>query len=133
MATTNGIQFGSTVTPDPGTVNGIVRCYVEKVTLAAQAIGDLVNIASVPKGAIPLYGVITTDTSLGLSTIAIGVTGSAGKYRADAVLTALTPEVFGDGGVNTVLTDTETVAITVATAALPAAGNLTVTMFYAFN
>lgn len=121
-------------TPAPGFVGGTVRMFNEQITLAAQADTDTIEVGKLPKGAIPLYGVIVSSVSLATSTVAIGVTGTAGKYRAASVLTALTPEVFGAvGGVGEALAAEETVIATVGTLALPASGTLRVMLFYTFD
>lgn len=119
----------------PGFAGGTVRVFNEEVTLAGQAIADTIEVASLPKGAIPLCGVIVTDTAFGATaTVAVGISGTAGKYRAAAVLNVTTPEMFGvAGGVGEALTVDETVIITVAAAALPGAGTLRVMIFYAFD
>lgn len=121
-------------TPAPGFVGGTVRVFNEQITLAAQADTDTIEVGKLPKGAIPLYGVIVSSVSLATSTVAIGITGTAGKYRAALVLTALTPEVFGvSGGVGDALAAEETVIVTVGTAALPASGTVRVMLFYTFD
>lgn len=120
--------------PDPGFVNGAVRVFNEEITLAAQANGDTIEVAKLPKGAIPLYGVIVPSATLATSTLAIGISGTPAKYRAAAVLTALTPEVFGaSGGVGDALSADETVIVTIGVADLPAAGTVRVMIFYAFD
>lgn len=113
-----------------------VRVLREVITLAAQTTSDTIIIGRLPKGAIPLYGILDTDTSLGSSTIAIGITGTTGKYRAAATFTATsTPTLFGVAGAG--ITDLvplaveETVFITIATANLPGSGTLVVQLFYA--
>ncbi len=138
MTIFNGKQMtllAADTNPDPGFTNGTVRTFIEEVTLATQTTSDTINVARLPKGAVPLYGVISTDTSLSTATIAIGITGTVGKYRAAATFTATnTPTFFGvTAGISTALTDEETVFITIAVASLPAAGKLTVTMVYAFD
>ena len=137
MANTLGAQMTRLVAgmpPDPGFVDGSVRVFNEEITLAAQAIGDTIEIARLPKGAVPVCGVIVTDTSLATAEIAIGVSGAVGKYRTSATLTATTPELFGvAGGVGGAVTAEETVIATVGVAALPAAGTLRVMFFYSFN
>lgn len=137
MANTLGTQMtklDAGTPPDPGFVDGSVRTFCEEITLLAQANGDTIEVARLPKGAVPLYGVIVTDTSLATAEIAIGVSGAAGKYRTSAVLTATTPELFGvAGGVGGALTAEETVIATVGVAALPASGTLRVMFFYDFN
>lgn len=121
-------------TPAPGFVGGTLRVFNEEVTLAAQAIADTIEVAKLPKGAIPLYGVIVSSVTLVTAQLAIGIVGTTGKYRAAAVLTALTPEVFGaSGGIGEALSAEETVIITVSAAALPASGTVRVTMVYAFD
>ena len=121
-------------TPAPGFVGGTVRVFNEQVTLAAQAVADTIEVGKLPKGAVPLYGVIVSSVSLATSTVAIGISGTAGKYRTAAALTATTPEMFGaSGGVGEALAVEETVIATVGTLAFPAAGTLRVMLFYAFD
>jgi len=123
--------------PDPCDVHGRVRCFDELVVLASQATADgIIEVARLPKGAKFLYGILQTDTSLGTSTIAIGISGTAGKYRASATFTATnTPTLFGVVSAATVakLTAEEIVIITFATANLPASGNLRVQIFYSLD
>lgn len=138
MATQYGTQtakLNAGTTPAPGFVDGAVRVFCEEVALASQPTTDAIEVARLPKGAIPLYGVIGTDTSLGASTVAIGIAGATGKYRAAATLTATdAPSLFGVGaGIGGALVDEETVIVTIGAAALPAAGTLRVMFFYAFD
>jgi hypothetical protein len=70
--------------PAPGFVDGGVHVFNEEITLASQPTTDVIEVARLPRGAIPLYGVIETDTSLGTATAAIGIAGTTGKYRAAA-------------------------------------------------
>ena len=139
MANTLGAQMtklDAGTPPDPGFVDGSVRVFVEEITLATQAIGDTIAVARLPKGAIPLYGMLISDTALGASaTVAIGVPGSTGKYRAAALVNASnTWEQFGlAAAAGEALPVEETVIVTVGGAALPAAGTLRVMFFYSFN
>lgn len=121
--------------PAPGFVDGTVRVFNEEITLASQGTADTIEVARLPKGAIPLYGVLVTTTSLGAAEIAIGVSGSTGKYRAAAAFTTTnTPTLFGvAAGVGEALAAEEIVFITTTTAALPASGTLRVMLVYAFN
>jgi len=122
--------------PDPCDVHGRVRCFDELVVLATQTTSDTIEVARLPKGAKFQYGVLATDTSLGTATIAIGISGTAGKYRAAATFTATnTPTFFGVVATATVakLTAEEIVIITIATANLPASGNLRVQIFYTLD
>lgn len=121
--------------PAPGFVDGTVRCFAETITFASQASGDTIEIARLPKGAVPLYGVLSTDTSTGTATVSIGISGTAAKYKAAAAHTTTdTPALFGKtAAMNVALTAEETVIATIGTAALPASGTMLITFFYAFN
>lgn len=120
--------------PDPAFVGGTVRCFVEEVTLATQTTSDTIEVARLPNGAVPLYGVLSTSVTLGTATVAIGITGTTGKYRAAGVLTATTPEVFGvNAALGEALAAEEIVFITIGTASLPASGTLRVMFIYAVD
>jgi hypothetical protein len=110
-----------------------LRRYRGSVTLAAQTTSDTIVIGQAPAGASFAYGVLTSSVSLGTSTIAIGVTGTTGKYRAAATFTTVdTPTLFGPntavGG--NALAAAETQFITIAVATLPGAGLLVVDMYW---
>lgn len=111
-----------------------VQRFRATITLATQTTSDTIVVAVVPAGFTFAFGIITTDTSLGTSTVAIGITGTTGKYRAAATFTATnTPAFFGPAaavGASTALTADETIFITIATASLPASGNLVVDMYF---
>jgi hypothetical protein len=114
-------------------LGGRMRRYRAAITLASQATADTIVIGRIPAGATFAYGVINTDTSLSTSTVAIGVTGATGKYRAAAVFTATnTPTVFGPTAAAAAapLASDEEVFITIAAAAFPAAGNLVVDLYF---
>lgn len=103
------------------------------ITLATQTTADTIVVAVVPAGYAFAFGVITTDTSLGSSTVAIGITGTTGLYRTAAVFTATnTPTMFGNAAaiVQATLTADQTIFITTATANLPASGQLVVDMYF---
>src|SRR4051812_15327627 len=134
MAVTYGTQstkvLSVAATPSPGFVHGTVRCFAETVTLATQTTSDTIVVGLLPKGSVFLYGVINTTVTLGSSTIAIGITGTTGKYRAAATFTAVdTPTLFGvNAATNVAETADRTVFITIAAASLPASGTLDVTL-----
>lgn len=121
--------------PAVSDVHGRVRVFNETVTLASQTTSDTIEIASLPKGARVLYGVLTTDTSLGSSTVAIGIAGTTGKYRAAATFTAAnTPTLFGvTAGIGNGLANDEIVFITIAAATMPSSGTLRVMIFYSLD
>lgn len=122
-------------TPSPGFVHGTVRCFAETVTFNTQTTSDTIVIGLLPKGSVFLGGIITTDTSTGSATIAIGITGTVAKYKAAAAFTTTdTPTFFGKAATTGVAeTADRTVFITIAAASLPASGTLSVTMFYSHN
>jgi hypothetical protein len=137
MAALNGLQMAKLKAspvdyPEVADVGGRLRVFNEKITLAGQATTDTIAVARLPKGARVLYGVLTTDTSLGSSTIAIGVAGSTGKYRTAATFTATnTPTPFGNAAaVGEPLAADEEVIITIGAASLPGAGTLRVQMVF---
>jgi hypothetical protein len=141
MATQYGTQMGRLRNSAPvdlplaGDVHGRVRIFNEKVVLASQPTTDTVEVARLPKGARMLYGLLNSTVSLGSATLAIGIAGSTGKYRAAAAFTATdTPTFFGPAAaVGEALTAEEIVILTIATAALPASGTLRVTIFYTLD
>jgi len=140
MATQYGTQMSKLrvapqAVPDPGFVDGTLRVFCEEIALSGQPTTDTIEVARLPKGAIPLYGVLLTDTSLGTATVAIGISGDIGKYRTAATFTVTdAPTLFGAAAAaGEALTGEEIVSLTIGTAALPASGTLRVMFFYAFN
>lgn len=134
--------FGSTMTvvnaggtPAPGLLNGNVRCFIETVTYASQAAADTITVGQLPKGARFLYGLLTASVSSGSTTLAIGISGTAAKYKAAAAFTATdTPTMFGVAtAAHTALAAAETIIITLAAATAPASGTLQVALFYAVD
>lgn len=124
---------GAPVKAEGYVYEGRLRNYRATIALAAQADGDTIVLAQPPAGAVFSHGVITTDTSLATATVSIGSTDDPDGMRADAVLTATdTPEVFGTiAGIQEGVFDGATqVKLTVATAALPASGNLVVDLVF---
>lgn len=105
------------------------------VTYASQAAADVIKAFKLPKGVTPLYGIMNADTSSGATTLAIGNSTTAAKYRAAATFTSTdTPTFFGKEaavGSVTPLTADEEVLITLAAATAPASGSLTVDMYVA--
>ncbi|MFK4647219.1 hypothetical protein ABIF96_005793 [Bradyrhizobium ottawaense] len=125
---------GTVGTPAQGFTDGTVRAQTAVVTMATQTTSDTIVVGVLPKGSIFLYGVLNNSATLGSSTVAIGITGTTGKYRAAATKTSTTPEVIGVGGNHGVaLSAAETVFITIGAASLPSSGTLSVSLFYAEN
>ena len=111
-----------------------LRRYRATINLAAQGIGDDVVLFRVPAGSLFAFGVLNASATLGITaTIAIGIAGAAGKYRAAATFT--TPNAPTPFGANAAvaadaLPADEDVVLTVAAAALPGAGALVVDMYF---
>jgi len=109
--------------------------YRAVITLASQPAADFIRLFRLPAGVYPLRGIIQSTVSLGTSTVAIGISGTTGKYRAAATFTAVdTPTPFGVTGANITsglpvpLATSEEIIATVAVAALPASGTLLIDM-----
>lgn len=122
--------------PDPRYALGRLKCLgrSQKITLASQADGDDIELFKLPRGCIPLFGLLHASATLGSSTIAIGTAGSTGKYRAAATHTAVIPTLFGvAAGMGAALSAEETVLLTNTTAALPSSGSLEVSIFGLMN
>lgn len=105
------------------------------INLASQTTSDTLVFGNLPAGATFAYGVLNSTVSLGTSTLAIGITGTTGKYRAAATFTATdTPTLFGTaaqaGAADPALSAEEQVIGTIATANLPASGTLVVDLYY---
>ena len=141
MATQYGTQMGKLRNTLPADlpvvsdVHGRVRCFNEKTVLNSQPAGDTIEVARLPKGARLLFGLLNATVSLSTATIAIGIAGNAGKYRAAAAFTAVdTPTPFGAAAnAGEALAAEEIVLLGIGTAALPAAGTLRVQLFYAVD
>jgi hypothetical protein len=104
-------------------------------TLSATAVttSDTLAIGNLPAGASFAYGVINASVTMGASaTIAIGTTGSTGKYRAGAVFTAAAPTLFGVAAAagGDPLAAEEKVFATIAVASLPTSGTLVIDIYY---
>lgn len=108
------------------------RHQIADITLATQASGDTIEIALLPIGARVISFSLLTDTSLGSSTVAIGIAGSTAKYKAAAVFTATdTPTSYMKTAAGVApLTVQEVVIVTIAAANFPASGNLRIVTTY---
>lgn len=122
--------------PQPQNVYNVnTKKFRAVVTLASQASGDTIKLFKLPKNTVPVMGILLSDTSLSTATLAIGISGTTGKYRAAATFTATnTPTTFmvataniTTGQVVPLAADEEVIA-TIATAALPSSGTLIVDM-----
>lgn len=111
---------------------GRLRRFRASVTMATQPDGDTITLARVPAGYAFAYGIINASATLGSATIAVGVAGTAGKYRTAAVFTAAVPTLFGNVAAtdDAPLTDAEIVIATIAADDLPSSGTLVIDLFY---
>lgn len=135
------VLYGANTTPrstspagqvDGSVQGGHVRVYREKIALNAQPTTDTIVLAFPTVGETFLYGVLTTDTSLGSSQISIGIAGTTAKYKALGAFTATdTPTFFGKASAQSAkLAADETVFMTIGTAALPGSGTLIVDLYF---
>ena len=138
--TTTGLTQQSAVAtgyrPPASVYGGRVQRVRATINLASQTTSDTLLFGVLPAGATLAYGVLTSSVTLGTSTLAIGVSGSTGKYRAAAVFTATdTPTMFGvtsQVALAAPLAADDVVIGTIATANLPASGTLVVDLYYSF-
>jgi len=118
----------------PGEHGGTIRSLTDTVTYATQTTSDTIVIGGglLPIGARVLEVVMTTSVTTGSATLALGITGNTGKYKAaGAVTTANVPQTFGPAAaLNVPLTAPEQLFLTIAGASLPASGTLVVSVKY---
>lgn len=134
MANWNSIEYAAyagtlpQVQPDSRRQAGKVRSLQASFTLASQASGDTLTLGQIPAGAIIKGIKMTSSVTLGTSTVSIGVTGSAAKYRAAGTFTTVdVPTSVGPGAAaKAAAADSlaETLIATIGAAALPASGTL---------
>ena len=136
MATTNSPEYADyAATPQalqaPGKWYGKLRAFEATVALAGQGAGDDVNLFVLPEGFRPLFGLLQSSASLGSATVAVGVPGDPGRYRAAATFTAAdAPTPFGvTAFMAGALDGPQTVRLAIGTAALPGSGTLIVRLF----
>lgn len=102
-------------------------------TLNTQTTSDTLVVGTLPAGATFAFGVMNASATLGASaTVAIGTSGSTGKYRAGAVFTAAAPTLFGDSAAVAAspLSAEEQVIVTIGVASLPGSGTFIVDLYY---
>lgn len=122
---------------------GTVKIFQATINLAtvnggaAVTTSDNIALADVPAGYKFLFGIISTSATLGTTTVAIGISGATGAYRAAAVFTTVdTPTFFGPaitGGAAAAYTATTRVLLTPAVASLPTSGTVNVQLFFALD
>jgi len=135
------VLFGANTAPRSTTPAGLVdgslqgghvRVYREKITLTGQTTADTIVLAYPSSGETFLFGILTSDVSLGTAQVSVGSSASPAKYRALAAHTAIdTPTIFGRAAAQGVkLTADETTILTITTANLPVGGTLIVDLYF---
>lgn len=105
-------------------------------TLNTQTTSDTLVIGNLPAGATFAYGVYNASVSLGgTATLAIGISGTTGKYCAATAFTAANaPTLFGtvatQGAADPALAAEEQVIATIGSASLPASGTMVIDLYY---
>jgi hypothetical protein len=104
-------------------------------TYNTQTTSDTLVVGNLPAGATFAFGAITTSASTSTATLAVGISGSTGKYKAaGAVTTTDQPQLFGlaavVGAADPALSAEEQVFVTIGTASLPGSGTLVVDLYY---
>ena len=121
--------------PNATAVGGRVKEYRATVTLAGQTTSDVIQLFNLPAGSTFLKGWMYVSATLGSSTIAIGNSGTAGKYRAAAAATTADSPL--DFGVTAAIANAaplaaeETVLATIGGATLPSSGSMVVVILVA--
>ncbi len=94
-------------------------------TLASQTTSDTLEGLTLPANFRPMRLNIFPSATLGSSTLAVGITGTTGKYRAGAVVTASVsaPVLLGT---SVALPENEAILVTIGAASLPASGTVTI-------
>lgn len=115
--------------PAATVVGGRSKLFRATFTFNTQTTSDTLQCFTLPTGATFVRGWVYVDTSTSTSTLAIGTSGSTGKYRAAAAVTTTnSPQDFGITAAASAapLAAEETVIVTIGTASLPASGTLTI-------
>lgn len=115
---------------------GKVRCALAQFNFATDAIGTYTAPElRFPVGARILDVAFNTSVTLGTATLALGIPGTTGKYRAAAVLTATDQWVASNltAPIGAALTAAEQWIITTAVATLPASGTLYIRVLWVDN
>ena len=114
--------------------NAHLKRFRATVTYNTQTTSDIIHVARFPAGTVFAFGIANTSVSTSTATIAVGITGTTGKYLAAAAMTTanqpilFVSETAADEAL-TPYTAEEQVFITIGTASLPASGTLVLDFF----
>lgn len=123
-------------------MGGKLRVAQAVFTYATDAAGTYTIPIRLPRGARVLEVAVNTSVTTGSATIAIGIAGTVGKYRAAAAVTSadlwVTQGVATTGGAlnaicGVALTTDEQLIMTTASATLPASGRAVIRVIYVDN
>jgi hypothetical protein len=137
FANATAIAAGGTTSNllDPALLGGRVRIATADFTFATDVVGTYTAPIRLPIGARVICGFLNTTVTLGSTEVAIGITGSTGKYRAAAVFTTTnaftTFALMASTGVR--LTTEEQIIVTTTAASLPASGTLRMGFLYVLD
>lgn len=135
-ASSNAAASAATALIPTQLIRGRVRIACAEFTCASDATGTYTVPIRLPIGARVLTMFLNASATMGASaTIAIGISGTTGKYRAAATYTTADTLTFSSLNAATmaVLTAEEQIIMTVAAAALPSSGRLLVGFLYVFD
>ncbi len=132
MAIFYPIEAGAIASPNRPRDGGAIKqlsVIRRTFTMAAQTTSDTLEGITLPKGFRCVRWGLVPSATLGSTTLALGITGTTGKYRAAATVTA---PVSGD--VVTAppaagLAADEAVLVTIAAATMPASGTVAVELW----
>jgi hypothetical protein len=132
---TDGAGYGTSpmTKVNGGVIGGRLRRYRASVTFASQASGDTVVLFKVPAGSVFAFGMVNASATFGATaTIAVGISGTTGKYRTAATHTTTVPTLFGlyTAADDSATTAEEEILLTIAAAALPASGSAVIDMYF---
>ena len=112
-----------------------LKRYRASITLATQDIASTIQLCRIPAGESFAFGIMNASATLGSATIAIGITGTTGKYFAAATFTGAAATLFAAPVADEVAaayTAEEDVFLTIAAAALPGSGTLVIDIYTSF-
>lgn len=139
MANFNGVQAALVAAGSESAAawsGGRVRSITDTLVYAAQAAASTLTMGyPIPNGAL-IQGIwLNTDTSTASATLAFGISGTPAKFAAAAAYTTINTwvPVANAASALAVLTAQTQLIITTAAAALPASGNLIVTIEYTLD
>lgn len=117
-------------------MGGKLRVASAVFTAASDAAGTYAAPIRLPRGARVVAAYINASVTMGgTATLAIGIAGATGKYRAAATYTSADTTTWLGLNAATMapLTADEQILLTVAAAALPSSGRLVITFLYVDN